>query len=134
MKKIFALVAVALIGLTSAFAFSVGEIQGTWKDNNWNANWSFSADTNGEGQIVLSDATTGEVIATFKESNVQNYNLSAGLSGVTISFYSSEWGRKYSFTKPISLGSSLTLNIDRDWTDEPYEVEIPYVDGGAGLN
>lgn len=134
MKKIFALVVVALVGLSAAFSFDVGEIKGTWKDANWNANWTVGADTNGKGQIVLTDATTGVVYKKFNDSNVSGFKYGLSTDGASISFYCAETGRKYTFTKPISLGNSLKLSIDRDWTDEPYDVTITWTTGDVGFD
>lgn len=134
MKKIFALVVVALVGLSAAFSFDVGEIKGTWKDANWNANWTVGADTNGKGQIVLTDATTGVVYKKFNDSNVSGFKYGLSTDGASISFYCAETGRKYTFTKPLSLGNSLKLSIDRDWTDEPYDVTITWTTGDVGFD
>lgn len=133
MKKLLALVAVALVGLTSCFAFDVGSISGTWKDANWNANWTIGGDTNGKGQVVLTNAKTGAVIKTFNDSNITNFKVEAGLGGAGFSFYCKSTMRKYTFLKPLSLDTGLKLSIDRDWTDEAYDVDIEWVDGGAKL-
>ena len=134
MKKILALVVAAVLGTASVCAFDVGEFSGTWKDANWDANWTISADTNGKGQIVLSRASTGEKLFTFNDSNIQNYKLSAGLNGATITFDCKATGRSYSFNKPINLGKDLTLDIDRNWTDEAYKVTITWQGGNAGVD
>ncbi|MBQ5491475.1 MAG: hypothetical protein IIT68_05410 [Treponema sp.] len=134
MKKLMALVAVALIGIAGAFAWSVGEIQGTWKDANWDANWTFSTATNGEGQIVLTLASTGETIYTFNDSNTANFETKATTDGVTLSFYCKDTQRAYKFTKPLSLSTDLKMSIDPDWTAQDYNVTITYQTGTAGLN
>jgi len=121
MKKILTLVAVAAIALSSTFALDLGSIKGTWKDANYNANWTFSAD----GKIVLTDAA-GETVFTFDDSNVTDFKPEAISDGAGFSFYCKETARKYKFLKPISLKTDLTMDIDRDWTDEAYKVSIEF--------
>lgn len=124
MKKIFALAAVAVIGVVGAFAFDLKGVEGTWQDTNWDANWTLNAG----GTITLTQASTGEVIKTFTDSNISNFKAEGSLtSGVSISFYCKDTGRTYKFTKPVSLGTDLTLDIDRDWTDEAYSTSIKSV-------
>ena len=102
MKKIFALVAVALLGTIGAFAFDLSGIEGTWKDETYNANWTF----NGGGTITLTDASTGAVYFTFNDSNTSEQKAEASLTdGATISFYCKETGRHYRFTKPVALNA-----------------------------
>ncbi len=134
MKKLLALVAVALIGVAGAFAWSTGEVTGTWKDENYDANWTFGASTSGDGQIVLTIASTGEVVYTFNSTNTSNFETKATTEGFVVQFYCKDNERFYKFTKPISLDANLKMDIDRDWTDEPYNVTITYQTAGAGLN
>ena len=44
MKKIFAIAAVLVMGIAGMFALDLKDIQGTWHDSNWDANWTFNAD------------------------------------------------------------------------------------------
>lgn len=134
MKKLMALVAVALIGIAGAFAWSTGEVQGTWKDANWDANWTFSTATDGEGQIVLTLASTGETIYTFNANNTSNFSTNATTDGVVVSFYCKDTQRAYKFTKPLTLSSDLKMSIDPDWTATDYNVTITWQTGTAGLN
>lgn len=119
MKKLLTFVAVAAIALSSAFALDLGDIKGTWKDVNYDANWTFSAD----GKIILTDAA-GDTVFTFTDTNVSEFRPEASSEGVGFSFYCKETGRKYKFLKPITLSTDLTMDIDRDWTDEGYNVSI----------
>lgn len=121
MKKILAFGALALIS-AGAFAFDLGEIKGTWQDSKWNANWTFEAD----GKITLSDSVSGNEIFTFDDSNVQDFKLNAGKSGVSVSFSCKETGRAYKFTKPLTLNSDLDMHIEPNWTSESYDVKIKY--------
>ena len=122
MKKILALAAVALVGLVSAFSLDLGDVKGTWKDSNWDANWTFSA----EGKIVLTKASSGEEVFTFTDANIQNFKLTPSTSGVSISFDCKDTERSYKFTKPLSLDADLDLHIDPQWTDKDYDTSIKF--------
>lgn len=120
MKKILTIA--AILGLSSAaFAFDLGGIKGTWQDEKWNANWTFSAD----GKIVLSDSKTGETYYTFTDSNTQDFKVNVGLDGVTLTFSSKKTARSYKFTKPASLDTDLDMRIEPTWTDA-YETKIKF--------
>ncbi|MCR5188605.1 MAG: hypothetical protein K6C97_06680 [Treponema sp.] len=121
MKKLLAVLTVAFVFVVSSFAFDLGDIKGTWKDSNWDANWTFSAD----GKIILTDGAGSEVF-TFTDANVKDYKLDANTSGVSISFYCAETERAYKFTKPITLNSDLDMHINPDWTDKDYDVTITF--------
>lgn len=122
MKKFLTLTAALIIGTAASFAFDLGEIQGTWQDATYDANWTFSAD----GTIVLTIASTGETVFTFTDSNVQNFKLDAATSGVSVSFDCSETDRSYKFTKPISLGTDLQMHINPGWSDTDYDTTITF--------
>ena len=121
MKKLLALAAVAAIG-TASFALDLGEINGTWQDTKYNANWNFAAD----GKIILSDSVTGETYFTFTDANTQNFKLNAGASGATITFDCAETHRSYKFNKPLSLGTDLKMTVNPDWTDTDYDTTIKF--------
>lgn len=121
MKKILAFGAFALLA-AGAFALDLGDIKGTWQDSNWNANWTFGAD----GKITLSDSVSGNTIYTFDDSNVQDFKLDAGTSGVSVSFSCKDTERAYKFTKPLTLNSDLDMHIDPEWTTKDYDVKIKF--------
>ncbi len=121
MKKLIAL-AVAAIMTAGLFALDLGGIKGTWQDKNWDADWTFSAD----GKIVLTIASTGEEVFTFKEDTVQNFKVKADTSGVSISFDCKDTNRSYSFKKGISLNADLDMVVNPDWTKEDYETVIKF--------
>ncbi len=121
MKKILAFGALTLLS-AGAFALDLGDIKGTWQDSNWNANWTFGAD----GKITLSDSNTGKAIYTFDDSNVQNFKIAAGKSGVSVSFDCKDTERAYKFTKPLTLNSDLDMHIDPEWTSTDYDVKIKF--------
>lgn len=121
MRKILAFGAFALLA-AGTFALDLGDIKGTWKDSNWDASWTFGAD----GKITLSDSNTGKTIHTFDDSNVQNFKISAGKSGVSVSFDCKETARAYKFTKPLTLNSDLDMHINPDWTSADYDVKIKF--------
>jgi len=119
MKKLFAFVVLAVMA-TGLFALDLGGIKGTWKDANWDAEWTFSAD----GHIVLTIASTGETVYDFNDSNIQNFKVNAGTKGVTITFDCAETERSYSFTKGISLSTDIDMVINPEWTTEDYSVAL----------
>ena len=121
MKKLLAL-AVAAVMTTGLFALDLGGIKGTWQDKKWDADWTFSAD----GKIVLTLASTGEEIYTFKDGTVQNFKVKADTSGVAISFDCKDTHRSYSFKKGMSLNSDLDMVVDPDWTATDYETTIKF--------
>jgi polyisoprenoid-binding protein YceI len=126
MKKVIAILAVALISAASVFAFSVGDVKGTWKDEKWDANWTFSADENGLGSIVLTKASTGEVVYTFTDANTSNFKITTGTNGVTISFTCKDTYRSYKFTKGISLSTDLDYVVDPDWSTTDYTATLKF--------
>ena len=119
MKKLFAMIVLAVMA-TGLFALDLGGIKGTWTDKAWDAEWTFSAD----GHIVLTLASTGEVVYDFNESTIQNFKVNAGASGVTISFDCKDTERSYSFTKGVSLSTDLDMVINPDWTTTDYSVAL----------
>ncbi len=121
MKKLLSLIAVGFVFLTSTFALDLGDVKGTWKDTNWDAKWTFSAD----GKILLTDKN-GDTVYTFTDDNVKDYKLDVNTTGVSISFYCKDTQRAYKFTKPISLNADLDMHINPDWTSEDYDVKIKW--------
>ena len=85
MKKLILMVVLAVMA-TGLFALDLGGIKGTWKDANWDADWTFSAD----GHIVLSLTSTGEEIFDFNESNIKDFKISEvilkGILDTTLKF------------------------------------------------
>ena len=119
MKKLLAL-AVAAVITTGLFALDLGGIKGTWQDEKWDADWTFSAD----GKIVLTKTSTGEEVYTFQDGSVQNFKVKADTKGVSISFDCKETDRSYSFKKGLTLNADLDMGVNPDWTDEDYETVI----------
>jgi len=118
MKKIFAILAVAFIAVASSFAMDLSAIQGTWKDANYDADWTFKAN----GTIDLS--ANSEVVFTFQDSNISDFKVTTEDNAVKVTFYCAETSRRYSFVKKLSLSTDVVLDIDRDWTDEAYETTM----------
>ncbi len=119
MKKLFLMIVLAVMA-TGLFALDLGGIKGTWTDKTWDAEWTFSAD----GHIILTLASTGEVVYDFNDSTIQNFKVSAGTKGVTITFDCKDTERSYSFTKGVSLSTDLDMVINPDWTSEDYSVAL----------
>ncbi len=122
MKKVLALAVAALVSVAGAFALDLGGIEGTWKDEKWDANWTFNA----SGTITLSIASTGETVYTFSDSNISNFKANASVSGVSLSFSCADTNRSYKFTKPASLSTDLEMHIDPNWTDTDYDTKIKF--------
>lgn len=122
MKKLLGIVAVMALAAESTFALDLGDIQGTWKDSKWDANWTFAAD----GTIKLTKASSGESVYTFTDSNVKNFKLNAGTSGVSVSFDCADTERSYKFTKPLSLNADLDMHIEPEWTSTAYDTTIKF--------
>lgn len=118
MKKILTVLIASFFAI-SAFALDLGSIQGTWQDENYNADWTFSAD----GKIVLKDSN-GDEVFTFTDSNITNFKPEVSKDGAGFSFYCKETGRSYKFIKPVTLSTDLSMSIERDWTDEAYDISI----------
>ena len=119
MKKLFLMIVLAVMA-TGLFALDLGGIKGTWTDKTWDAEWTFSAD----GHIILTLASTGEVVYDFNDSTIQNFKVSAGTKGVTVTFDCKDTERSYSFTKGVSLSTDLDMVINPDWTSEDYSVAL----------
>ena len=119
MKKLFLMVVLAVMA-TGLFALDLGGIKGTWTDKTWDAEWTFSAD----GHIILTLASTGEVVYDFNDSTIQNFKVKADTKGVTITFDCKDTERSYSFTKGVSLSTDLDMVINPDWTATDYSVAL----------
>ena len=123
MKKFLALVAVAVMGIVGAFAFDLGQIQGTWSDGEWDGNWTFKAD----GTIVLSLISTGETVFTFTENNVENFHIGIEADGLTVRFNCPATHREYMFVKPADLSPDLNMTIRPDWRKSEYRKTLKLV-------
>jgi hypothetical protein len=122
MKKLAFLVLILVLtaGFASAQGIDVGDFPtGKWLDPNYDAVWEFSVDN-----IRILD-TSGGVYFDFSEATVENFDVSAGTKGVVLSFSCVETGKSYTFTKPVSMGTSIILEIDPPW-NEDYRVEMPF--------
>ncbi len=122
MKKVIAFISVAALFVAGTFALDLGSVKGTWQDSKWDADWTFGAG----GTIELTKTSTGEKVYTFTDSNVQNFKIDAGTSGVTISFDCKDTGRSYRFKKPASLSTDLDMHIEPNWTSEVYDTKIKF--------
>lgn len=128
MKKLLALVAVACVAICSTFAAGA-QIEGSWVDSKWNGKWTLGADTDGNFAVTLSNAKTGKVIYTFTKKNIDgdDFKWDVGLDGVSVTFSCKRTLRTYKFTKGVSLNTDLTLDIDPQWKQEAYHVEMKMV-------
>ena len=133
MKKFFALVTVALISIVGAFAFDITTVRGTWYDENYDADWTFSSN----GRIVLSSHSSGKVLYTFDDSNVTNFRVNlqnqgdGGLAGqsVVIKFRCDATQRNYTFMYPVGLKNPLQVEFAPDWARTPYKATLNWLKG-----
>ena len=133
MKKILALVAVALVAIGSSFAAGA-QIEGTWLDPNWNANWTLGADTDGNFAVTLSNAKTGKQIYKFTEKTTDDgFKWDTGVDGVSLTFTCKKTLRSYKFTKGLSLSTDLTLHIVPQWKQAEYDVTMKMVGNNASV-
>lgn len=128
MKKLLAFFAVALIGVIGAFAFDVTTVHGTWVDERYDADWTFST----AGKIILSYHSTGEVIYTFDDSNVKNFRVRPATesegSGVVVQFRCDETKRNYKFICPPQLlKPTLEIEFQPDWAKGPYKSAFRWI-------
>lgn len=139
MKKFLVTLLVAALAVTGAFA--QGKVKdaltqadaeitkaaeqfpkGTWVDSNWDALWVFGVNNT----ITLKDAKTGEVIYNFAPSTRKNFKIDVSDKGLVISFRCEDTKRTYKFTKPVTLDTSITMEIDYDLEPKHYTVKMPF--------
>lgn len=96
--------------------------KGTWVDPDYNAAWEFGVNNT----IKLKDATTGEVIYNFTPNKRSNFKVNVTDAGLTISFRCDATQRTYKFTKSLSLSTNIKLDIDADFLNEHYTVDMKF--------
>ncbi|MCQ2582564.1 MAG: hypothetical protein MJ160_01530 [Treponema sp.] len=121
MKKLFAALIVAAVMAVGAFAEDSFPT-GSWIDSNYDAEWVFGVN----GSVELHDAVTGDLIFKFTKDQIKDYRLLPSADGFTLSFECPATHRKYKFSKPISLSTDLIMEIDPDWSDKNYKVNIKF--------
>lgn len=94
--------------------------KGTWIDPNWDAAWEFGVNNT----IILKDAKTGEVIYNFAKSKRSNFKVNLTNDGLVITFRCDETQRTYKFTKSVTLSSDIKMEIDADFLNEHYTVNM----------
>lgn len=139
MKKFLVTLLVAALAVTSAAAqgkikdaldqadaeiAKAGEQfpKGTWVDSKWDALWVFGVNNT----ITLKDAKTGDVIYNFTKDKRSNFKVNVSDAGLVISFRCDETQRTYKFTKPATLDTSITMDIDYDLEPNHYTVKMPF--------
>ncbi|MCR5614295.1 hypothetical protein [Treponema sp.] len=96
--------------------------KGTWIDPNYNAAWEFGINNT----IVLKDATTGEVIYTFSKNLRKNFKVDVTADGLVITFRCDDTRRTYKFTKSATLSTDIKMEIDADFLNEHYTVNMKF--------
>ena len=124
MKKIIAvllLIAVCIAGVFAQDYFELPEGKFSWIDENWDAEWVFDFDNE---VVILKDAKKGDVIFTFTEDNITDfdYEILAGGAKLSIWCYCPETYRAYKFTSRYDF--DIEMEILPDWTDELYTTTI----------
>lgn len=94
---------------------------GTWVDENWNAEWVMDV-----AKVHIYDATNGELVYTFTKQNTENFKFVPTSKGISLSFTCAETNRSYKITKDLNLSSDLILEIDPNWTDTDYKVNLKF--------
>lgn len=95
--------------------------KGEWLDANWNAKWIVS-----DGSVEIKDSDSDESIYIFTKDNIEDEDKSLTDEGLIWSFVCKNTYRKYYLTKFDSKknNKNLLLQIDPDWEQESYEVEL----------
>lgn len=95
--------------------------KGEWLDANWNAKWIVSDES-----LEIQDSKTNESIYVFTKDNIEDEDKSLTDEGLIWSFVCKNTYRKYYLTKFDSKknNKNLLLQIDPDWEQESYEVEL----------
>ena len=96
--------------------------KGTWIDTNWDAAWEFGVNNT----IKLKDAKTGALIYNFTKDKRSNFKVNMSNAGLEISFRCEETKRTYKFTKPVTLDTSITMDIDYDLEPNHYKVTMNF--------
>jgi len=91
---------------------------GKWLDANWGAVWEFNSDN------IRILNTEGGVYYDFNGKTIKDWSVKPGTKGLVLTFYCSETGKKYQFTKPLT-NLNLLMEIDTD-TGNNYKVELPF--------
>ena len=94
--------------------------KGTWIDPNWDAAWEFGVNNT----IILKDAKTGEVIYNFGKNTRSNFKVNVTGDGLVITFRCEDTRRTYKFTKPMNADTSIKMEIDADFLNEHYTVNM----------
>ena len=94
--------------------------KGTWIDPNRDAAWEFGVNNT----IILKDAKTGEVIYNFAKSKRSNFKVNVTNDGLVITFRCDETQRTYKFTKSVTLSTDIKMEIDADFLNEHYTVNM----------
>jgi len=110
------LMCVSVVAVTTAGEINLGKFPvGEWLDDNYDALWTFSSDN------IQLFRTDGTLVYDFR-GEVENFNVSAGLSGLELSFSCTGTDRSYKFVKGVS-NTDLKLVIDTG-TGLHYETDM----------
>ena len=57
---------------------------------------------------------------------MENFKILPSTEGITLSFDCAETERSYKFTKSSLANTNVVMEIDPNWTDEVYKIELPF--------
>lgn len=121
MKKIllFVLILTATTAMVHSEGINMGDFPlGKWLDAQYDAVWEFQSNN------IRILSTDGSVHYDFAGKTIENWSIKPGTSGLVLSFYCPDTGRKYEFTKALT-DTSLKMYIVTDW-DYLYKVNMPF--------
>ena len=97
----------ATAGFAAAEDIDLGDFPvGKWLDNTYDAVWSFSSDN------IQLYRTDGRLVYDFR-GEVEEFNVSAGMDGLNLTFKCPATERSYQFVKGLA-NLDLALTVDRD--------------------
>ncbi|MCR4941137.1 MAG: hypothetical protein K5930_13710 [Treponemataceae bacterium] len=123
MKKFLVVLLLISVCAAGIFAqdFELPDGQWSWVDEKWNAEWVFDFDNM---EVILKDLTKGNVVYTFTEDNITDFDYDVLDGGANLSIWCKcpDTYRAYKFTSRLDL--DLEMIIDPDWTDDQYKTTL----------
>ncbi len=129
MKKFFVVLLLIAVCLTGVFAqedyFELPEGRYSWIDENWDAEWVFDFDN---VEVILKDAKKGDVIFTFNEDNITDFDYEILAGGAKLSFWCYSQATYRAYTSTTRYDFDINMVIATNWTDEVYDTVIKMKD------
>jgi len=102
-----------------------GALQGTWYDEKYDCNWTLNVSAD-DLTCSLRDAKSDALIYKFTKDNTQNFDLNAGVSGVSVEFDCAAKNRNYKFKKAASTSKDLEMDIYNSKYNTRHQATIEY--------